>query len=384
MVAQKISMKNLISSAPQAQEIYQLKARVEELEAELSQVRSGSIDLELKDELETRIQELTNHLVSSNGEHEIEIALIDPDPEQPRKSFPQSVIQERAESLKRHSQLTPIIVIPNPSGRYTLFEGELRTKGAMLLGWKTIRAVFLTEELLPAKDEVLERQLVTSIHSTRINDLDLAEAIVSLLLHRHPHLNPERIPRLLQSALYQLDKAKKLSDLERIRIADQDTQQQWLSTLALKDADEKIVLEMLLWLQLNPNSIKAHVFPLLNLQIDLKQTIRQEGLESSKARELSKLSSELLKTDDKQALTIRTQTTQKVVQEKLSVSQTKALVRELLRQNVNDASSSSDPHTTRTIKQIEGISVEAMEASQLKEIRKALQKKLKEIDTLLN
>ena len=382
MAAPKISMKNLISSAPQAQEIYQLKARIDELEGELNQSQSNAIPPKLKDELEARIEELTHQLADGNGEHEIEIALIDPDTEQPRKSFPEVTVRERAESLRRHGQQTPIILIPRSVGRYTLFEGELRTRGAILLGWERIRAVFLPEEMLPAQDEVLERQLVTSIHSARINDLDLAETIVRLLSHRHLTIEAEVIPRLLQSALYQLDRSGQLSELEQIRIADESTQQQWLSTLNLKEPNEQKVLALLLWLQLNPNSIKAHVFPLLNLPNELKQAIREAGIESSKARELNKLSAESLGVERDRAAEIRSQMIQKVVEEKLSLSQIRTLVRDTLIQQ-SPALDPANQQIAKTVKRIETLSVDGLETIQLKEVRQALQKKLKEIDALL-
>ena len=375
-------MKNLISSAPQAQEIYQLKARIDELEVELNQSRSNAIQPDLKDELEARVEELTNQLAAGTGEHEIEIVLIDPDPEQPRKSFPEVVVQERAESLRRHGQQTPIILIPRCTGRYTLFEGELRTRGATLLGWDKIKAVFLPEEMLPSQDEVLERQLVTSIHSSRINDLDLAETIIHLLSHRHPTLEAETIPRLLQSALYQLARSGQLSELEQIRVADEVTQQQWLFALDLKDINEQKVLALLLWLQLNPNSIKAHVFPLLNLPNDLKQAIRQAGIESSKVRELNKLSAESLGVDHDRAAEIRVQMIRKVVEEKLSLSQIKTLVKDALSQQTPCVP--ANQQTAKTVKRIETISIDGLEATQLKEVRQALHKKLKEIDALLH
>jgi ParB family transcriptional regulator, chromosome partitioning protein len=382
VAAPKITMKNLISSAPQAQEIYQLKAKIDELEAELKQSRSDVVPSDLKEELETRIEELTRQLTAVSGEHEIAIALIDPDPDQPRKSFPQSVVQERAESLRRHGQQTPIILIPRSTGRYSLFEGELRTRGATLLGWEKLRAVFLLEDLLPSQDEVLERQLITSIHSSRINDLDLAETIIRLLAHRHPTLEAENIPRLLQSALYQLDRSGQLSELEQIRIANEVTQQQWLSALNLKDPDEQKVLALLLWLQLNPNSAKAHVFPLLNLPDDLKQAIRQVGIEPSKARELNKLSSEFLGVTEDNALKIRSQMLQKVIEEKLSLSQIKALVKDTLSQP-EPTTDIANQQMSKMVKRIETISIEGLESTHLREVRQALQKKLKEIDAIL-
>ncbi|TBR56925.1 hypothetical protein B4U84_26130 [Westiellopsis prolifica IICB1] len=62
----------------------------------------------------------------SGGVHEIEIQRIKPDPEQPRQTFPLYQLQERAESLRRHGQKTPIVLIPQPQSEYILFDGELR------------------------------------------------------------------------------------------------------------------------------------------------------------------------------------------------------------------------------------------------------------------
>ena len=236
--------------------------------------------------------------------------------------------------------------------------------------------------MLPSQDEVLERQLITSIHSSRINDLDLAETIVRLLSHRHPTLEPESIPRLLQSALYQLDRSGQLSELEQIRTADEPTQQQWLSALNLKEPNEQKVLVLLLWLQLNPNSIKAHVFPLLSLPDDLKQAIREVGIESSKARELNKLSAESLGVDNDRAAEIRSQMIQKIVEQKLSLSQIKTLVKDTLAQQ-SPSLAPANRQATKTVKRIETLSVDGLETAQLREVRQALQKKLKEIDTLL-
>ena len=49
----------------------------------------------------------------------IPIDLIEPDPEQPRKSFDEEKIRELADSIKYHGLLQPILVRPN-DGKYQI------------------------------------------------------------------------------------------------------------------------------------------------------------------------------------------------------------------------------------------------------------------------
>ena len=63
MAARKpIEMKQLFSEAGQSQQIHQLKGQVEELETELTQLRSGMLNAEEKAVLEQQIKDLTDQL----------------------------------------------------------------------------------------------------------------------------------------------------------------------------------------------------------------------------------------------------------------------------------------------------------------------------------
>jgi ParB family transcriptional regulator, chromosome partitioning protein len=383
MAAPKIAMKNLISTAPQAQEIYNLKNRIEELESELSQFKSDEIRSDIKEQLEEKIKELTNQLSIASGEHEIEVSQIDADNNQPRKSFPKNIIKERAESLLRHGQQTPIIVIPEANGRYTLFEGELRKRAAEKLGWNSLKSVFLPKYLVPEKNELLERQLITSIHSTRLNDLDLAETIIQLLKNRHPHIEHQKIPRLLQSALYQVGRNGKLSELEAIRTAEAKIQSDWIFANSFRDPDEQVVIEIILWLQLNPNSIKAHVFPLLSLPDDLKQAIRQEGLETSKVRELSKISSDRLNLSFEDVSKIRSNEIHEAISNGYSLQQIRARVGQILQQHNPEQIHSKNGKHSKAVEVLQRLDLITLESENLKELQMVLKQKLKELNQLI-
>jgi ParB family chromosome partitioning protein len=139
----------------------------------------------------------------------------------------------------------------------------------------------------------------------------------------------------------------------------------------------------LLELQLNPVSINNNIFPLLKIAEDLKKVIRSEGLESSKVRELNKLSSEQLRIDETEAFVIRTQITQQVVQEKLSLSQTKTLVKRILdKYKDSNGQSKHEKQIDKTIKDIQAINLKDLEQTRLSQLRQVLLEKLNEIEQL--
>lgn len=81
--------------------------------------------------------------VSAAADSEIELDLIDPDPDQPRKEFDADRLEELAESIKEHGLQQPIGLRPNPNApdRYVIKFGERRWRAFKLLGYKSIPAI---------------------------------------------------------------------------------------------------------------------------------------------------------------------------------------------------------------------------------------------------
>ncbi len=59
---------------------------------------------------------------------------IEPDPDQPRKSFPQENLDELAQSIAEHGLLQPIAVRSGPAGMYRIIAGERRWRAARQAG----------------------------------------------------------------------------------------------------------------------------------------------------------------------------------------------------------------------------------------------------------
>ncbi len=129
----------------------------------------------LQDKLEAANQRIAE-LEASVGEQvaqEIPLDMIEPNPNQPRKSF--YVVQRMKTLLAGQGQKQPIILVKIPEqDKYTIFDGECRYRGANLLEWDTIKAVFVPYDPETFQEDVL----ISALNRSSINALDEAEAIV--------------------------------------------------------------------------------------------------------------------------------------------------------------------------------------------------------------
>lgn len=132
-----VDLSNLFSGAEYSQEVHTLESKIAELSAEIEQLRSSG-----SQELEAKVQELREQL-ASGGVLDVLIEQIDRNVEQPRQTFTQESIEMLALSLESDGQQEPIILIEQLNGRYLLFDGERRWRGAKLLNWETIKAVVI-------------------------------------------------------------------------------------------------------------------------------------------------------------------------------------------------------------------------------------------------
>lgn len=142
-----------------------------------------------------------------------------------------------------------------------------------------------------------------------------------------------------------------------------------------------MILQTLLDYQLNPASISTNVLPMLAIADDLKEVVREFGLDASKVRELNKLSAEKLNQDAAAAAEVRTHTARKVATENLSLSETRDLVNNLLKSH-NAEESTVRTLSQRAIKSLQTISVEGWQPDEIKALKQALKAKLAELEQI--
>lgn len=290
--------------------------KISELQAEIAELRAAQ-----SPELEGQVQNLREQLQQS-GENYIKIELIDSNPQQPRQTITSAAIRAKANSLEKHGQITPVILIPHNGERYILLDGQLRWEAAKLLGWEAIRAV-----IVPMPKDINHSSLLTFLHFEDLNPLDKAEAIVQEIV-KATGLKVEEIPTVLGTVLKRVEregKTKQLTNLLPVTVAEQ---QQGLELLGVRD-NERDVLLLLLDLGLNPGSVKNNLLPMLTLPQDLKAAVRQLGLKGAHALVLAGLSAKGLNTSEQQAAKEPKGATQLVLEQDLTVPESRQLVAEI-------------------------------------------------------
>lgn len=98
-----------------------------------------------------------------------------PNPDQPRKHFEESSIDELASSIKQYGILQPIVVTPQ-NDKYIIVAGERRYKAAITAGEKTMPALVRTSKEL----ERLEIGLVENVQRVDLSPLEQAVSIARL------------------------------------------------------------------------------------------------------------------------------------------------------------------------------------------------------------
>ena len=93
---------------------------------------------------------------------------IEPDPDQPRKTFDDETLAELASSIAEHGLIQPIAVRPKVSGGYLIVAGERR--------WRACRMAGLTEAPVVVKDVTDEQAMeIALVGNLQREDLDPVE-----------------------------------------------------------------------------------------------------------------------------------------------------------------------------------------------------------------
>lgn len=102
---------------------------------------------------------------------------IDPNPEQPRRDFPEAALAALAASIGEQGLLQPIIVRQTDAGRYQLIAGERRWRATKRVGLDTIPAL-LRET---ADDQMLPLALIENLVRQNLNPVEEAHAYTLLV-----------------------------------------------------------------------------------------------------------------------------------------------------------------------------------------------------------
>lgn len=117
-------------------------------------------------------------LISKAGEfYDFDIDIVSPDPNQPRKNFDETALQELADDLKKNGLIQPIVVREDPDnvGKFIVVAGERRLKAAKLAGFKKIRSILSTYD----NSQLGYVQIAENAKRDNLKFYEMAEFIVS-------------------------------------------------------------------------------------------------------------------------------------------------------------------------------------------------------------
>lgn len=108
----------------------------------------------------------------------LRVDAIQPDPDQPRSTFPQESLQELSQSIAQDGVIQPIEVTEIRPNNYLIVHGERRWRAAKMAGLEMVPAVVRRRDY----DQITRfvRQLVENIQREDLNDIDRAAGMIRL------------------------------------------------------------------------------------------------------------------------------------------------------------------------------------------------------------
>lgn len=178
----------------------------------------------------------------------VDINLVEPNREQPRKHFDEDALQELSDSIKQYGLIQPILVQDRKT-YYEIIAGERRWRASKMAGLKKVPVIIrnLTEQ------EIVEISLIENIQREDLNPIEEAQAYKRLLEEFHLKQDEvaERVSKSRTAVTNSLRLLKLCDEVQQMIISNmlstgharaiisvEDPQEQYL--LAQKIFDEKM------------------------------------------------------------------------------------------------------------------------------------------------
>ena len=112
---------------------------------------------------------------------EVDIDLICPNPNQPRKHFDEDALNELADSIKKHGLIMPIVVNEMQDGKYMIIAGERRYRASRIAGKTKIPVVVRAYD----ERQIKEISLIENLQREDLNPIEAATAMKQLMDEYH-------------------------------------------------------------------------------------------------------------------------------------------------------------------------------------------------------
>ncbi len=112
------------------------------------------------------------HSAASGTPREIPIDMIDPNPYQTRSRIDEGKLEELARSIEANGVVQPIIVRPQPDGRFQLIAGERRWRASEKAGKVTVPAILRNV----SDEQAMEMTIIENLQRADLNPIEQATA----------------------------------------------------------------------------------------------------------------------------------------------------------------------------------------------------------------
>ena len=108
---------------------------------------------------------------------EIPVGELDPNPDQPRRTFSEESIGQLADSIREQGVLQPLLVAPSGGGRYMIIAGERRFRAGRAAGLATLPCIVKDIDVIRQR----EVALIENLQREDLNPIEAARGIKALM-----------------------------------------------------------------------------------------------------------------------------------------------------------------------------------------------------------
>ncbi len=214
----------------------------------------------------------------SSSETLVKITMVEPNRDQPRKSFDEDALQELADSIKQFGLLQPILV-QQRDDYYEIIAGERRWRAAKLAGLKEIPVIIrkLSEQ------EIVEIALIENIQREDLNPIEEAQAYKKLLTEFHLKQDEvaERVSKSRAAVTNSMRLLKLSDEVQQMVISDMISTGHARALLAVEDPNEQYALAQRIFDEkLSVRDIEKIVKAIGKPQKGKKEKAKNESLEA--------------------------------------------------------------------------------------------------------
>lgn len=125
-----------------------------------------------------KYEQKNNIKQEEGGVLEVVLTKIQPNPNQPRKNFDKTALEELRDSIKIHGVIQPIVLAKHIDGGYIIIAGERRFRASQMAGLKTIPAIIkdYTER------QIKEIALIENLQREDLNPIETAKALKDVMV----------------------------------------------------------------------------------------------------------------------------------------------------------------------------------------------------------